>query len=101
LAGQAVREYAALRAVLHEDVGRITVRIHDAGIARHFPPATIRIPTQLLRKSTVIAAHEITHLLSQGWASQVLKEGLASYLQARFVEQQGWPNCRCTLHGAA
>ena len=57
LAGQAVREYAALRAVLHEDVGRVTVRIHDARIARYFPPATIRIPTPLLRKSTVIAAH--------------------------------------------
>ena len=101
LAGQAAREYAALRAVLHQDVGRVTVRIHDAGIARHFPPATIRIPTRLLRKSTVIAAHEITHLLAQGWASQVLKEGLASYLQARFGEQQGWPNYWRTLHDAA
>ena len=38
LAGQAAWKYAALRAVLHEDVGRVTVRIHDAGIARHFPP---------------------------------------------------------------
>ena len=101
LAGQAAREYAALRAVLGEDVGRVTVRVHDSGIARHFPPATIRIPTRLLRKSTVITAHEITHLLSQGWASQVLKEGLASYLQARFGEQRGWPNYRRTLHGAA
>jgi len=101
LAGQAAREYAALRAVLGEDVGRVTVWVHDSGIARHFPPATIRIPTRLLRKSTVITAHEITHLLSQGWASQVLKEGLASYLQARFGGQRGWPNYRRTLHGAA
>ncbi|MGB0555222.1 MAG: hypothetical protein ACPGQV_22085 [Alphaproteobacteria bacterium] len=75
-----------------EDVGRVTVRVHDSGIARHFPPATIRISSRLLRKSTVITAHEIIHLLSQGWASQVLKEGLAIYLQARFGEQRGWPN---------
>ena len=100
LAGQAAREYAALSAVLHEDVGRVTARVHDSGIARHFPLATIRIPARFLRKSTVIAANEITHLLSQGWVSQVLKEGLASFLQARFGEQQGWPNYRRTLHDA-
>ena len=64
LAGQAAREYLALRAVLHGDVGWVTVRVHDSGIARHFPLATIRIPARLLRRSTVIAANEITHLLS-------------------------------------
>tara|TARA_E500000331_G_C16741725_1_gene491274 strand:- start:203 stop:439 length:237 start_codon:yes stop_codon:yes gene_type:complete len=63
LAVQAAREYSALRAVLGEDIGRATVRVHDSGITRHFPPATIRISTRLLQKSTVITAHEITHLL--------------------------------------
>lgn len=101
LAAQAAREYAALGALLGTDVGPITVRVRNSGIGRHFPPAAIRIPSRLIRKSTAITAHEITHLLSQGWANRVLKEGLATYLQNRLGEQNGWPNYRRSVHGAA
>ncbi|MDP6391041.1 MAG: hypothetical protein QF654_14180 [Alphaproteobacteria bacterium] len=101
LAGQAAREYTALRRAFGKDVGRITVEVRDRGVGRHFPPATIHIPSRLIRKSRAITAHEITHLLAQGWTSLVLKEGLAVYAQARFGEQRGWPNYGRPIHRSA
>jgi hypothetical protein len=101
LADQAVRERTALVGFLGNDVGPIAVIVRDKGNAFHKPPATIHIPSRLIRKSHAITAHEITHLLTQGWASRVLKEGLAVYAQQRFGEQQGWPNYRRSVHAAA
>ena len=101
LADQTARERAALVAYLGNDVGLITVIVRKKGNARHKPPATIFIPSRLIPKRHAITAHEITHLLTQGWASQILKEGLAVYAQYRFGEQQGWPNYRRSVHDAA
>ena len=101
LAGQAAREYALLRQAFGKDVGRVTVEVRDRGVGRHRPPATILIPSRLIRTSRAITAHEITHLLAQGWASAVLKEGLAVYAQARFGEQRGWPNNGRPIHRSA
>ncbi|GEM_PF-1544167 len=101
LADQAAREREALIVYLGNDVGPITLVVRGKGIARHKPPATIFIPVRLIAKSTAITAHETTHLLTQGWASRVLKEGLAVYTQYRLGEQQGWPNYRRSVHAAA
>ena len=101
LAGQAGREYALLRRAFGKDVGRVTVEVRDRGVGRHRPPATILIPSRLIRTSRAITAHEITHLLAQGWASAVLKEGLAVYAQDRFGEQRGWPNHGRPIHRSA
>ena len=75
--------------------------VRDKGNARHKPPATIFIPSRQIAKGHAITAHEIAHLLTQGWASLVLKEGLAVYVQFRMGEQQGWPNYRRSVHAAA
>ena len=101
LADQAAREREALIVYLGNDVGPITLVVRGKGIARHKPPATILIPAKQVAKKYAITAHEITHLLTQGWASRVLKEGLAVYTQYRFGEQQGWPNYRRSVHAAA
>lgn len=101
LAEQAARERGALAAYLGHDVGTITLIVRDRGNAYHKPPATIVIPTRQISKRHAITAHEITHLLTQGWASQILKEGLAVYVQERFGEQQGWPNYRRSAHAVA
>ncbi len=101
LADQAARERTALVHFFGNDIGPVTVSVRDKGNAFHKPPSTIHIPSRLIRKSHAITAHEITHLLTQGWASRVLKEGLAVYAQQRFGEQQGWPNYRHTVHAAA
>ena len=101
LAAQAEREYIQLKAFFRNDVGQVTVNVRDSGVARHFPPASIRIPSHLVRNGTAITAYEIVHLLAQGWASQVFNEGLAVYLQERIGEQSGWPNYRRTVDAAA
>jgi len=101
LQGQAEREYEKLKTLFKADAGQVTLRVRAAGVGRHFPPATIHIPIHLIDKSTAITAHELTHLLTQGWASQLLKEGLAVYTQDRIGEQRGWPNYRRSVHGAA
>ena len=54
LAGQAAREYALLRQAFGKDVGRITVEVRDRGVGRHRPPATILIPSRLIRTSRAI-----------------------------------------------
>ena len=101
LTEQAARERRTLVAYLGNDVGQVTMVVREKGIAHHRPPASIYIPTRLIVKDHAITAHEITHLLTQGWASQVLKEGLAVHVQYRFGEQQGWPNYRRTVRAAA
>lgn len=101
LAAQAGREYADLKRLFGADVGPLTVRVRKAGVARHKPPATVLLPIRQVTRSQAITAHEITHLLTQGWASQVLKEGLAVYAQERLGEQRGWPNYRRSVDGAA
>ena len=101
LAEQAARERAALIDYLGNDVGPITVIVRDEGNARHKPQATIFIPSRQIAKRYAITAHEITHFLTQGWASLVLKEGLAVYVKFHLGEQQGWPNYRRPVHAAA
>lgn len=101
LADQAARERTILVRYFGNDVGPITVIVRDRGIAYHEPPTTIHIPSARITKRYAITAHEMTHLLTQGWASRVLKEGLAVYAQYKFGEQQGWPNFRHSVHAAA
>lgn len=101
LADQAARERAILVRYFGNDVGPITIIVRDKGIAYHEPPTTIHIPSARITKRYAITAHEMTHLLTQGWASQVLKEGLAVYTQYKFGEQQGWPNYERSVHAAA
>lgn len=101
LADQAARERAVLVRYFNSDVGPITLIVRDKGIAYHEPPATIHIPSTRIGKRHAVTAHEITHLLTQGWASRFLKEGLAVYAQYKFGEQQGWPNYRRSVHTAA
>ncbi len=101
LASQAARERGALVRYFGNDVGPVTVIIRDTGIAYHEPPSTIYLSSRHISNSHAITAHEMTHLLTQGWASRVLKEGLAVYAQYRFGEQQGWPNYKRSVHVAA
>jgi len=101
LHGQACREYEKLKILFKADVGPVTIRVRSGGVGRHMPPAAVHIPIRLIDRSTAITAHELTHLLTQGWASQLLKEGLAVYAQDRMGEQRGWPHYRRTVHGAA
>ncbi|MCP5368320.1 MAG: hypothetical protein H6907_10790 [Hyphomicrobiales bacterium] len=101
LADRAAREYAALRRLFRSDVGPVRVVVADRPVAFHRPPATVHIPSRTLRRGTAITAHEITHLLARGWASQVLKEGLAVYAQERVGTARGWPNYRRTVHATA
>jgi len=83
------------------DVGAVTVRLRPKGVARHMPPAAIVIPARLVNDGRVITAHEITHLLTQGWASVLLKEGLAVYAQDKVGERKGWPNEGRNVHRVA
>jgi len=101
LGDQAAREYGKLKVLFKADAGPVTLRVRAAGVARHLPPATIHVPIRLVQKGTAITAHELAHLLTQGWASPLLKEGLAVYAQDLIGEQRGWPNYRRTVHGAA
>lgn len=73
LADRAALEYQQLRVLFATDAGRLTVNVRPDGLGRHFPPAAIRIPAETVCKGTAITAHEIAHLLTQGWASAVLK----------------------------
>ena len=79
----------------------MTLTVREHGVGRHEPPAKIFIPLRLIEKSRAITAHELTHLLTQGWASSLLKEGLAVYAQDKFGEQRGWPNFKQSVHRAA
>ena len=101
LADQTEREYLQLQQLFGVHVGHVTVNVRKTGVGRHFPPAAIRIPMTTIAKRTAITAHELTHLLNQGWASMVLKEGLAVYGQNRIGEQPGWPNYKRGIHRAA
>jgi hypothetical protein len=98
---QAAREYEKLKFFFNADVGPVTLTVRDHGVGRHVPPAQIIIPSRLIEKSRAITAHELTHLLTQGWASSLLKEGLAVYAQDKFGEQRGWPNFKQSVHRAA
>ncbi len=101
LADQTEREYQKLQRLFGVHVGRVTVNVRAQGVGRHFPPSAIRIPRDTVLKGSAITAHELTHLLNQGWASKVLKEGLAVYGQNRVGEQRGWPNYKLGIHRAA
>lgn len=101
LIAQAAREYEKLKAIFGTDVGVVTIRLRPKGVARHLPPADIVIPAKQVRQAVVITAHEITHLLTQGWANGLLKEGLAVYAQDRVGEQSGWPNYGRLNHAVA
>ena len=101
LAAQTEREYAKLSAYFGTSVCKITVNVRRSGIGWHFPPSTVRMPVDRVLKSIAITAHELTHLLTQGWASKVLKEGLAEFAQNKFGEQRGWPNYKRRIHRAA
>jgi hypothetical protein len=101
IAAQAAREYEKLKAMFGTDVGVVTVKLRPKGVARHIPPAAIVIPARLVNDGRVITAHEITHLLTQGWASALLKEGLAVYAQDRVGERKGWPNEGRNVHRVA
>lgn len=101
IAAQAAREYEKLKAMFATDVGVVTVRLRPKGVARHIAPATIVIPSRLVNDGRVITAHEITHLLTQGWASALLKEGLAVYAQDKVGERKGWPNEGRNVHRVA
>lgn len=101
LAAQAGREYGKLTVMFAGDVGVVTVRVRPTGVARHLPPADIVIPAGLIRAGRAITAHEITHLVTQGWANGLLKEGLAVYAQDRIGEQPGWPNDGRSIHAVA
>jgi len=101
LIAQAEREYAKLKRLFGADVGVVTIRLRPKGVARHLPPADIVIPAKQVRRAVVITAHEITHLLTQGWANGLLKEGLAVYAQDRVGEQSGWPNYGRLNHAVA
>lgn len=101
IAAQAAREYEKLKAMFGTDVGVVTVRLRPKGVARHIPPAAIIIPARLVNDGRVITAHEITHLLTQGWASMLLKEGLAVYAQDKVGERKGWPNEGRNVHRVA
>ena len=98
IAAQAGREYDKLKAMFGTDVGTLTVRLRPKGVSRHLPPSDIVIPARLLRDGRVISAHEITHLLTQGWANMLLKEGLAVYAQNMVGERKGWPNEGRNVH---
>lgn len=98
---QAGREYDKLKALFNADVGVVTLRVRRNGVARHLPPATIVIPSRLVSEARAITAHELTHLLTQGWANGLLKEGLAVYAQDKLGEQAGWPNDGRSVHRVA
>ena len=101
LIGQAAREYEKLKVLFHNDVGVVTIRLRANGPARHLPPADIVIPAPRVRDGRAVTAHEITHLLNQGWANGLLKEGLAVWAQDRVGEQAGWPNEGRLIHQVA
>ncbi|MBT6095523.1 MAG: hypothetical protein HOH04_11625 [Rhodospirillaceae bacterium] len=101
LVGQVEREYEKLKAIFAVDVGPVTLSVRKTGVARHLPPAEIIIPSRLIKQARAITAHELTHLLTQGWASGLLKEGLAVYAQDKFGEQPGWPNDAKPIHRVA
>lgn len=98
---QVMREYEKLRTLLRSDVGPVTLIIRKKGVGRHFPPNQIVIPSAQVRNGRAVSAHELTHLLAQGWANGLLKEGLAVYGQDRIGEQPAWPNFGQDIHQAA
>ena len=98
---QVAREYAKLKAFFGIDVGPVVVTLVKKGVGRHFPPNRIQIPAAQVRHARAVSAHELTHLLTQGWANGLLKEGLAVYGQDKFGETPAWPNWGQNIHQAA
>lgn len=98
---QVAREYEKLKALFGTDVGPVTLVIRAQGVGRHKPPNRILIPAAQLRNGKLVSAHELTHLLTQGWANGLMKEGLAVYGQDLMGESPAWPNFGQDIHQAA
>jgi len=98
---QVAREYVKLKALFGTDIGPVILVIRAKGVGRHKPPNRILIPAAQLGNAKMVSAHELTHLLTQGWANGLMKEGLAIYGQDMMGESPAWPNYGQDIHQAA
>ena len=98
---QVAREYEKLKALFGNDIGPVILVVRVKGVGRHKPPNRILIPAAQLGNGKMVSAHELTHLLTQGWANGLMKEGLAVYGQDHAGENPAWPNYGQDIHQAA
>jgi hypothetical protein len=98
---QVAREYEKLKVLFDADVGPVILVIRPKGVGRHVAPNRILIPAAQVGNAMLVSAHELTHLLTQGWANDLLKEGLAVYGQDHAGESPAWPDYGQDIHQAA